>query len=363
MKRSRIAFLQPLLPHYRIDFFNYIEDGLGKTDIYTFEKKNKVNKAGFSSSSSNLHVKNLWIGRFLWYNPFTFWSKKYDTLVLMWHFAHLSTWFLLLTKWFHRKKIILWGQGISVKRYLKEEKRPDRKLKWMLNLADGAWVYMNKEYEQWHSLFPNKPIVALGNTISGLDNIISYIQPLDNKQLKIKYKIHENIIFIFCARFSSSLRRTDILEKVINELSQNDFGFIIIGDGKYKPDFSMYKNVYDFGSVYDSKIKQELFSLSDAYFQPAYMGLSIVEAMAYGKPVLTMNRTEEFKQGVELDYIKHKENGLLFDSYEDCINTLQTISKDELKRMGVNARNMVGKVALPQNMAQNAIKVLEQIKK
>lgn len=71
----------------------------------------------------------------------------------MLHFAHLTTWLLLLTKFIHRKKIILWGQGISVKRYLAEERKPDWKLKAQMALADGVWLYMEKELKQWKGIF------------------------------------------------------------------------------------------------------------------------------------------------------------------------------------------------------------------
>ncbi len=50
-------------------------------------------------------------GKLLFYNPFSLLGKENKVLVLMLHFAHLGTWILLLTKWLHHKKIILWGAG------------------------------------------------------------------------------------------------------------------------------------------------------------------------------------------------------------------------------------------------------------
>lgn len=206
----------------------------------------------------------------------------------MLHFAHLGTWILLLTKWLHHKKIILWGQGISVRRYLKEEKKPDWKLKWMIALADGIWFYMDKEKDQWQKYFPDKPMVALCNTLSGVDEMTKYQPDLTKDELKAKYGVKQDVIFIFCARFTAD-RRVDLLLETIKRLDDEKYGFVIIGSGKCKPDFSSYGNVYDFGAVYDTAVKRELFALADIYFQPGWVGLSIVEATTiYHVPTIVL---------------------------------------------------------------------------
>ena len=276
----------------------------------------------------------------------------------MLHFAHITTWLLLLTKWLHRKRIILWGQGISVKRYLQEEKKPDWKLKWQIALADGVWIYTEKEAEQWRKIFPDKPIAALNNTLTGAGEMTEYRPARSKAELKRKYKITQEIVLIFCARFESNYRRTDLLEEAIGRLDAGKYGFIIIGAGKNKPDFSRYDNVYDFGAVYDNSIKQELFCVADLYFQPGWVGLSIVEAMAYGKPICTFIRSEETKQCVEYSYIKEGENGLIFRNMDDCVNRIMSLSQADIERMGENARNLVKQSLTPRNMGERALSIV-----
>ena len=284
--------------------------------------------------------------------------KNYDTLVLMWHFGHISTWLLLITKFIHRKKIILWGQGISVKRYLKEEKKPNPLLKWMLALADGAWVYMPKEANLWQNIFPSKNIVALNNTLSGTNEMLEYKSLCQKVELKRKYHIKENKILIFCARFTNPYRRTDLLIEAIEKLEKEQFGFIIIGEGAHKPDFSKYNNVYDFGAQYDIKIKKELFELADLYFQPGWVGLSIVEAMAYGKPICTFVRNKETLQCVEYSYIVDGVNGLIFKDITDCVNRISKLTIDDIKRMGNNGRLLVKEKLTICNMVKNACSII-----
>lgn len=357
MNSKYIAILQPEIPHYREEFFNKIREHI-TTDIYVYNSFKYSKQHGFNVNTNNVnYISNKKIKGFLIYNPFVFFTHKYDTLVLMLHFAHITTWLLLLTKFIHRKKIILWGQGISIKRYLKEEKHPDWKLKLQIALSDGVWIYMEKEKKMWQKIFPTKKIVALNNTLTGVDEMVQYKSILSKEELKSKYKIKEDIIMIFCARFESNYRRTDLLLETIQKLNSKKFGFIIIGSGQNKPNFTQYKNVYDFGAIYDTNKKRDLFSIADIYFQPGWVGLSIVEAMAYGKPIFTFIRSTETKQCVEYSYIKSGYNGLIFRDIDSCINTIQNLSKEYIDELGNNARITAKKLS-PTNMANAAIALL-----
>lgn len=358
MYTKSIAILQPIIPHYRKEFFKGLQKRK-QCDIYVYNTEKTGKNDGFKLDSESFkYVANISFKGILFYSPIPFLGKKYDTLVLMLHFAHITTWLLLVTKFIHRKKIILWGQGISNKRYIKEQTKPNWKLKWMIFLSDGVWLYMDKEKNLWQKIFPKKKIVALNNSISGIENILSYAPVLSKEQLKNKYSITEKIIIIFCARFNSVYRRTDLLIEVIKRLDSHKFGFIIIGDGSMKPDFSNYPNVHDFGAVYDSSIKQELFSISDIYFQPGWIGLSIVEAMAYGKPVFTFKRSDDIVHGVEYEYIESEFNGVIFDNVESCIARFEEMSDFDIERMSRGSKESMQGVT-PQNMVNNALSILD----
>lgn len=357
-----IVHLQPIIPHYREGFFSLLGKR-SKQDIYIYEDVKDAKKSSFNIVGDAKYKQMpamMSKGGVLLYNPFKLLKTDYDALVLMLNFTHVTTWLLLFTKFLHRKKIILWGQGISVCRYLKEEKTPDWKLKWMISLADGVWFYMDKEKEQWQKLFPKKPMVALHNTLTGVDDMVKYIPKMSVEELKEKYGIKQKVVFIFCARFTAN-RRVDLLLGAINQLDPKKYGFVIIGAGESKPDFSKYDNVYDFGAVYDTAVKRELFALSDIYFQPGWVGLSIVEAMAYGKPIFTFERSAETLQCVEYSYIHNGENGLIFKNIDDCINKIISLSPNEIKRMGDNARDYVAKHLTIEQMVDNAIRVIDKV--
>ncbi|QNL51632.1 glycosyltransferase family 4 protein [Olivibacter sp. SDN3] len=359
MEKMKVALLNPMVPHYREEFFKLLSSYVD-LDIYTYQnqysKKNfKISDLSVKSLKSLLFFKK----RFLLFSITPFLFKRYHTIILMLHFGHISTWLLLLLKVFHRKKIILWGQGISVKRYMEEERKPNLLLKQMIRMADGVWLYTEKERDQWKAIFPNKKIVALNNTISGVGEILGAKNShLDRQKLKEKYKIVHQTCFIFCARFDNPHRRVDLLVNSIKDLDSSVYGFIIIGEGQFKPDFSSYPNVYDFGSVYDKQIKDELFEVADIYYQPGWVGLSVVEAMAYGKPILTYKRSEEVLQCVEYDYIKDHVNGILLADSDDFKERVPLLSDSEISAMGRNSKEFVRRKLTMKSMVENALSIM-----
>jgi glycosyltransferase involved in cell wall biosynthesis len=240
-----------------------------------------------------------------------------------------------------------------------EEVHPNRLLMAMLKLADGAWVYMEKETVQWKAIFPDKAIVALNNTISGVEKVLDTHYDVDElKGIKKKHNITEDILLIYCARFDNPYRRFDLLIQTIELLDPRKYGFIIIGEGAYKPDFLPYKNVYDYGKVYEKQLKDELFSIADIYYQPGWIGLSVVEAMAYGKPILTFKRSEAVLQCVEYHYIEHDRNGILLNNIEELKETLSKLMQRELIAMGMQSKRIVQDKLLMGNMVQNALSIL-----
>lgn len=355
----RGIILQPHIPHYREDFFKKLSEK-HNVKIYCYTSEAMVKEESFEKSSVDISfLKSYYIGPFMWFNPFKMILKESSTIVLMLDFKHLSTWVLLLTRVFHKKKVILWGQGISIKRYLKDEKKPLLILKWMLKLADGVWFYTEKEKILWKNRIPELNAVALNNTISNISDITAIPEPLaeEKNRLKEKYKISQPIILIFCARFTAD-RRTDLLLEVIQKVDKNKFGFIIIGEGSYKPSFINFSNVYDFGKVYDFKTKTELFHVADIYFQPAWLGLSVVEAMGYGKPVFTFVRSEKVLQCVEYYYVQDNYNGKIFNDVKEMISYLNEIELDAVISLGKNAKKYVKNNLSMDAMVANALKVI-----
>ena len=327
-KRAKIAFLQPMIPHYREFVFNRLIELLN-IDLYIYGKQ-KENKRNIKKLPSCNFLRV-----FIVYSFFPLLKGRYKILVLPGEIRSISTWFLLFSKWMHRKKIVLWGHGISIRNYLKEEKRYPISKKIFHTFADEIWVYTDKEKEILQKALRKKTIISLNNTINS-----TAINILDNQKeiFKRKYNIKTEVNFIYCARFTKVQRRNDLLVEFIQKLDPNKFGFIIIGDGPLKPDFKPFKNVHEFGAVFSRKIKDELFAIADMYVQMGWVGLSVVEALLYGKPVLTLQRSESVNQCVEYFYIINNYNGYLASTVDELVRYVNNISAEQLFKLQQNAR-------------------------
>lgn len=359
---KRIALLNPLVPHYREEFYRKLSERY-PLDLFVYEQ-GQGDQGGFSLSVFPVtHLKSISFlkKRLIAYDIRPFLSSRYDVIILMLHFGHLSTWLLLLLNVFSRKRIILWGQGISIKRYLKEIRKPSLPLRLMLGLSNGAWIYTEPEAALWSNRFPGKPIRAINNTISGVANVLHTETPVPKETLKVHFGITEPVCFIFCARFNNPFRRIDLLLETIAQLDTDTYGFIIIGDGTLKPDFSEFGNVYDFGAVYDEKIKSQLFHIADIYFQPGWIGLSVVEAMAYGKPILTFRRSDHTLQCVEYHYIQDGINGYIVDDIAGLLRRVQDTSPATWAALGNASRELVARNLLMEQMVDRAAEVIDAV--
>jgi hypothetical protein len=345
-----VAILQPFIPDYREEFFQ----DLGRRtplDIYCYAGADHLAKGHLAPARVPVkRIRALAAGPFLLYNPFPLLSRRYEVLVLMLHAGHLSTWLLLATRRLHRKKIILWGHGISIRRFLREERRPSPRLRAMIALADQVWFYTGYEQRLWQKIFPRKETVSLNNTISQIRDTGSF----DKAALKARHGISQPLVLIFCARFNTTARRSDLLERVIASVDPDRYGFIIIGDGPFKPDFRPYPHVYDFGSVYDRGLKDELFHIADIYFQPAWLGLSVTEAMAYHKPVFTLQRAPDIRQCVEYSYLIDGFNGVIAGDLDQCLRALGESSPEYLDQLSANCKTFYDTHLTMENMVRRA---------
>lgn len=355
LKNPSIALIQPRIPDYRENFLKELRSTY-KLDIYVYDPPEQMAEKNMAPAS--LPVKVLRGFNFLniiWvYSISVLLKGRYDIIIIPGEVRSPSAWLLLILAKWKKIKTILWGHGISIARYVKEEKKYPWFKKIFHNMADQIWLYTDYEKKILAQYIDPQKISFLNNTINTGPVVQAEINKNQKKHLKAKFEITNEIVFIYCARFSSVYRRTDKLLEMIKKTDNKKYGFIIIGDGSYKPDFSSFSNVYDFGSVYDVSVKQELFNVADLYFQPAYLGLSVAEALIYGKPVLTYKRSAHIRQGVEYNYIRSSWNGYIAENSDTLLAYIEKLTPAEIRIMQNNARKYAGENLLIGKMVFNA---------
>ena len=97
------------------------------------------------------------------------------------------------------------------------------------------------------------------------------------------------------------------------------------------------------------------------YLQPGWIGLSVVEALAYGKPVLTFRRSEETLQCVEYGYILDRQNGRIFDRMDELCSFIKNASKEEIAYLSKGAMQTASTLTMD-NMVSNAMKVVNKLR-
>ncbi len=144
-------------------------------------------------------------------------------------------------------------------------------------------------------------------------------------------------------------KRVDLLIEAINIL-RSDFTnieLLIIGDGPEKnnleqqvKELSLKQNVKFIGAVYEPEKMAEYMVSSSIYVLAGMGGLSINEAMAFGKPVIC-----SVCDGTEKKIVREGFNGYYFEqgSKDDLANKIKRLlaNPSEIKRMGDNSEKII----------------------
>ncbi|MEK7447320.1 MAG: glycosyltransferase [Patescibacteria group bacterium] len=174
-------------------------------------------------------------------------------------------------------------------------------------------------------------------------------RPVSDALLK-KYKIFKNIpTFISVGRIEKDKNLDVILEALAIYLKKHKAQLILVGNGKFEKEFKklavllkVEDRVFFTGKISDRELR-EIYSLADVYIGAGtaeLQGLSVMEGMASGLPVLAVN-------AVALpELVKNGVNGYLFElSAEDLAGKMDKILKDE-KRL--------------EKMAQESLKIISE---
>jgi len=185
-------------------------------------------------------------------------------------------------------------------------------------LASPTISYLKK----WDKVAANRPdrLVAISKEVQdrikryyGRDSVVIY-PPVDlasdNDHLVSTVKKNKSKpYFLIVSRLSKFTRykRIDLAIQACNELK---LPLKVIGDGNWKKELEkMAGPTIEFIGKVDDKKLQEYYRNCTALIFPALedFGLTVVEAQAYGKPVIA------FRGGGALETIKEGKTGLFFD--------------------------------------------------
>ena len=324
----KIAIFQSVIPHYR----EYLFKSLATTNdlqIFLYGKHEVGLKTLNLTNTSKLKSLNL--------GPFTIFISpllyKYDIVILQGNIWHLTNWLIILWYKLFNTKILLYGHGISCTRYLKEINKPKLVRRLFHKLSDGLIFYTNDVAVSYNW---KVPYFVMNNTLSIKENTKEELN-IDKNKIK----------FLVVTRFNFEKKRSDLLNDFILKLPENKFEFHIVGDGDYLYRIDR-KNITYYGALYEESKINSLFSVCDCFVHLAWTGLSIVQALANGKGVITLSRSNEICHSVEFEYLK-SDFSIIEDNIDLLIDKINVTTKKSFRKMGDNAFKYYNNNLLPED--------------
>lgn len=323
--KARMLIITNMLPHYRVAFYNELEKCYNLHIVYSFGMKPE----GATFSHERIEVLRLWKFN-LHKKKLTKLSKDYDVIIAIFSISYLSVLLLLLSK--SKKKVILWGMGVSgstTKKY-DSSQRYTPIMKFMMKRAGAVLFYSD---------YPKEKYIALG-----LDSKKMFVAHNTTKILQIKLddKKKKNLLFVGTLYKSKNLKKLFEIYKKALAIESSLPSLDIVGSGEewdflntWVENNGLSQNIVFHGAITNQELLTDFYKRSIASISLGQAGLSVQQSMGYGVPFIT---TKDAYTGGEIFDICD-ETGVLLDSEEELFEVLLDIAnnRERYLELGKNA--------------------------
>jgi len=257
-------------------------------------------------------------------------DEGYSYFVMLGDYYCLSTWWCLLFRKRHNKKIYLWTHGW----YGRESKIKAAIMKYFYSLSDGLFLYgdyakklMVKEG------IPEEKLAVIYNSLD-YDEQLKIRNGLTISEVYSKHFGNNYPVLIFTGRLESNKKLDMLIEAHKRLLDRNiKTNVILLGDGSEKErlekrvsDLNLNEFYWFYGSCYDEKVIGELYYNATVCISPGNVGLTSIHALTYGCPVIThssfshqMPEFEAITPSLTGDFFIENDIGSLSDKIENWL--------------------------------------------
>lgn len=239
--------------------------------------------------------------------------EDFDVVIFLGDWKYLSTWVGQVLVRLKRSKPLLWTIGWH---------RPDRGLKKHLRLAfyrlaDKLLLYGPDGKDIGANLkFPLERMVVIGNShASGLSE--DGLARSDRQPRKA----HTSPFTVGAVVRLQASKRLDLLLRALGLLADQGecISALIVGDGPARESLQQLAGELDLdvhftGAVYDADSLREIYARLDITVLPDAAGLTVMQSLAHGVPVITAN--SPFTQMPEFRAVVEGVTGGLYDPVE-----------------------------------------------
>ena len=341
-KKMRIFIFQPYLTHYRTAIFN-------KLNKYFYIKLafNSSNKESHIKANLNKDIKIIYTKKKKFFGVVyqknlikKIQIRNINSIILASDIKSLTQLKLILYSKISDYKIFLWGHGLFKKKINIFNFILYKFYFYLISFFITKYICYNKIcFDSLIGFLPKKKMVILNNTLE---------KKIDPSSIKKNYKISKDLLFVGRLRDKCGLM---LLLKALSELKNFYIKLHVIGDGKNLVNYKNYSKKLNVNvtfykkRIFFSKIASKCF----AGVYPGDTGLSVVDYMMHGLPVIIHNKINDH-MGPEAAYIINRYNGLNFK--KNSSNDL----KSKIMKLYKN-RTLVAK------LGNNSIKTIKKLNK
>lgn len=224
----------------------------------------------------------------------------------------LSSWWLLFLSMFSRKVVYSWSHGM----YGRESG-----IRFLIKRLFFKWCKKCIVYNERSRDLMIEAGVKPDRVFYVHNSLDHDSQLLFRDNFSDIYNVHfcnNNPTLFFIGRLIEN-KQLDMIITAMSILKGQgmSINFVFIGDGPQKTrlqesthNLGLQDFVWFFGACYDEKTKSELITNADLCVTPGSIGLTCIDSMTYGTPVITKDDLNH--QGPEYAAIKQGETGLFF---------------------------------------------------
>jgi glycosyltransferase involved in cell wall biosynthesis len=361
----KVAVVTPVLAHYRKHLFRLLDKNSKHQFVHysvarTSQAKNSLDINAFDPGDLRefVSVENYQVGRSLWQKGVVRMSLKsgIDACVFTGNAAYLSTWVAAGLARLTGKKVYMWTIG-----WHRPERGPKRWIRLgFYRLAHRLMIYGDPEKERAvkHG-YPEHRIDVVYNSVTSFSDVASGWNSAAEKEYAVGAIIRLNPV-----------KKLHLLLEAVAELNREGqkVKVILAGDGPERESLENLARTLEVdceftGAVYSPADISALYRRMMVTVVPSTAGLTTVQSMAHGVPVITDN--QEYTQAPEASAIIEGKTGSRFEA--DNATALATEISDWLSRLEKHTpqiaeacRSEVRKRWSPEVQAANMIASLDR---
>ena len=360
----KVAFIQPCIPHYRVDFFRRIASEVSLYLFYGEEDDHGVKTFSEIPNAVNYNLHGYtYFRKLLFPKKFiTLLSKlsSMDCIILYGHVFNLSNYPIYILSRLLGIKIVWFSQLLTSGTDIK---KAGLRLRIISIFSDAYLTYTEHEQKIAKQLYSNTYSIGNGINTDEIELAICNLSPGEKN-----YK-STGLNLIFIGRLTSKSQVMLLLE-VIHQTKVAKL--YVIGDGallgsveEYVKEKKLSDVVILLGKITDENLIARYALISDAFIYPGDVGLSLMHAFSYGLPAIIHDNLKSHMP--EASILIQDYNGFMFkhsskESLIKTINKCQSMKeKNLLIDVSINAKKTVSQNYNTKAMAQNFLNMLGNV--